>query len=94
MTDALLFDLNDCYRLAFDRQQWIIQNYAGSKWRGISFVGGNKRVLNRILEEKGIMPTEIAQAHLKRLPDSFLSWRDMHDSSEWASKIEYQVAAE
>jgi hypothetical protein len=94
MSDTNLFNLNDRYRLAFDRQQWIVQKYAGNKWRGISFVGGNKRVLNRILKKKGIQPTEVARTCLNRLPDTFLEWRKLHDAGESTPEFEYLVAAE
>ena len=78
--DRLLFHLGDGWALGYDREQWIVlrgHNHKGAiKWNADSFVGGNKRLLNRIFREKGITLTPEAEKSLKRLPDTFLQWRD------------------
>ncbi len=45
---------------------------ADSGWRGVSFVGGTKTTLARVLGEKGVVLTAKAQARLDALPDD---WR-------------------
>jgi hypothetical protein len=114
MADKPLFNLDaeGRWRLAYDRQQWVLQRrdraprrseYAGiadpgckgpeglgdgnatgrastgrcihrSGWKGISFIGSKKRVLRRVLGEKGVILTAEAQARLDALPDNFLAF--------------------
>ncbi len=86
MTDTPLFNLdaNGRWRLAYDRQQWVVQRrrraprrseragIADSGWRGVSFVGGRKATLRRVLREKGVPLTAEAQARLDALPERFI----------------------
>ncbi len=88
MADRSLFDLDTKgrWRLAYDRQQWIIQRRKGparpanrsgiaeSGWRGVSFVGGTKTTLRRVLGEAGVILTAEAQAQLDALPKRFLDF--------------------
>ncbi len=82
MADKPLFDLDaeGRWRLAYDRQQWIIQRRKGSArpsnrsgiaesgWRGVfPFVGGKKTTLARLFREKGISLTPEENDVLKRL---------------------------
>ncbi len=87
MTDKPLFNLDaeGRWRLAYDRQQWVVQRRSGkaraaglearpsrgSGWEGASFIGSEKRVLRRVLGEKGIVLTAEAQARLDALPERF-----------------------
>ncbi len=73
MADKSLFNLDTKgrWRLAYDRQQWMIQHRAGKSyrhgsdsaamrrtgWRGVSYVGGRKTTLERLFREKGIVLT-------------------------------------
>jgi hypothetical protein len=82
MADKPLFNLDaeGRWRLAYDKQQWIIQRRAGSPrpgkgsavrdtgWKAVSFVGSEKRVLRRVLREAGVGLTAEAQARLDALP--------------------------
>ena len=75
MADRPLFNLDTegRWRLAYDRQQWIIQRRVGaarpsdsgavpkSGWQAVSFVGGKKATLDRLFREKGISLTHEAQ---------------------------------
>ncbi len=88
MADKPLFSLDaeGRWRLAYDRQQWVIQRRAGTPcqrgsdsaamrrtgWRAVSFIGGKKATLRRVLGEKGVVLTAEAQARLDALPDQFL----------------------
>ncbi len=88
MADNPLFTLDAEFRwrLAYDKQQWVIQRraqkprvrrleghaIADSGWRGVSFVGGKKTTLARLFREKGISLTPEAQARLDALPEQFL----------------------
>ncbi len=86
MADKPLFDLDAeaRWRLAYDRQQWVLQrgqraarpgNSHGireSGWRGVSFIGSTKATLARVLGEKGVVLTAEAQARLDALSAQIL----------------------
>ncbi len=71
MADKPLFNLDaeGRWRLAYDRQQWVVQRRSGkarvsrtecgsiadSGWRAVSFVGGKKATLRRVLGEKRVI---------------------------------------
>ncbi len=90
MTDKPLFNLDakGRWRLAYDSQQWVVQRraqkprvrrleghaIADSGWRGVSFVGGKKATLVRVLGEKGVVLTAEAAARLDALPERFLDF--------------------
>ncbi len=90
MTDKPLFNLDaeGRWRLAYDSQQWVVQRraqkprvrrleghaIADSGWRGVSFVGGKKATLHRVLDEKGVVLTAEAQARLDALPERFMDF--------------------
>ena len=90
MADRPLFNLDTegRWRLAYDRQQWVIQRraqkprvrrleghaIADSGWRGVSFVGGKKATLARLFHEKGISLTPEAQARFDVLPEQFMDF--------------------
>ncbi len=85
MTDKPLFNLDakGRWRLAYDRQQWVIQHRTkkarvshtecgsirDSGWRAVSFIGGKKATLVRVLGEKGVVLTPEAVARLDALPE-------------------------
>ena len=88
MTDKPLFtlDAKARWRLAYDRQQWIIQRRVGSPrrsdsgvmlksgWQAVSFIGSTKRTLYRCLREHGVELTAEAQAQLDTLPEQFMDF--------------------
>ncbi len=90
MADKLLFNLDaqGRWRLAYDQQQWVLQRrtqkprarrlrghaIADSGWRGVSFVGSEKRILRRVIREAGVVLTAEAQARLDALPEQFLDF--------------------
>ncbi len=88
MADKPLFilDAERRWRLAFDRQKWVLQrrgqeprpgNRHGipeSGWRGVSFVGGKKATLERLYREMDIILTAAARARFDPLPDNFLAF--------------------
>ncbi len=90
MADKPLFilDADARWRLAFDRQQWVVQRRAGTPcrrgsdsaamrrtgWRGVSFIGGKKATLHRVLGEKGVVLTPEALVRLDALPDNFAAF--------------------
>ncbi len=87
MADKPLFNLDTDarWRLAYDANQWVLEQRRGmagashieghavadSGWRGVSFIGSEKRVLRRVLVEKGVILTVEAQARLDALPETF-----------------------
>ncbi len=90
MTDKPLFNLDTeaRWRLAYDSNQWVLQQRRGearashiegrsiarSGYEAVSFIGSNKRVLRRVLGEKGVILTAEAQARLDALPDMFMDF--------------------
>ncbi len=90
MTDKPLFNLDakGRWRLAYDRQQWVVQRRTGKPcrrgsdsaamrrtgWKGVSFIGGTKATLRRVLREKGVPLTAEAQASLDALPERFMDF--------------------
>ena len=94
MADKPLFNLGaeGRWRLAYDPLQWIVQrrktlprpsevgDSAESRWRAVSFVGSTKRVLHRVLSEKGVVLTAEAQARLDALPERFKAFLAEIDS--------------
>ncbi len=106
MADKPLFNLDakGRWRLAYDRQQWVLQHRTGkprvrrlkghaiadSGWRGVSFVGSNKRVLVRVLGEKGVILTVEAQARLDALPERFLDF--IAAPASFAAQLEAEAA--
>ncbi len=84
MADKPLFNLDaeGRWRLAYDRQQWVLQRrrraprrseragIADSGWRPVSFIGSTKATLARVLGEKGVVPAKIAEA-VEALVDDF-----------------------
>ncbi len=87
MTDKPLFNLDDegRWRMAYDRQQWVIQHRTkkarvsrteggstrDSGWRAVSFIGGTKAKLARVLGEKGVVLNAEAQTAHRRLGGVF-----------------------
>ncbi len=90
MTDKPLFNLDakGRWRLPCDRQQWVVQQRVGTPcqrgsdsaamrrtgWKAVSFIGGKKATLARVLGEKGVILTAEAQARLDALPDMFMEF--------------------
>ncbi len=88
MADKSLFNLDadGRWRLAFDRNQWVIQRRVGSArpgkgaavrstgWKGVSFIGSEKRVLRRCLREAEVALTAEAETRLDALPERFLDF--------------------
>ena len=107
MADQPLFtlDAEARWRLAYDPLQWVIQRrtqkprtrrieghaIADSGWRGTDYVGLDKSVLPRCIQERGIVLTPEAQAHLGALPyrfDDFIAELADHVVSEAATGFE------
>ena len=91
MTDKPLFslDADGRWRLAYDSQQWVVQRKVGKPrpgrygstagastgWKAVSFIGGTKATLRRVLREAGVTLTPAAQARLSALPEQFLDFK-------------------
>ena len=104
MTDKSLFNLDakGRWRLAYDRQQWVIQRrrraprhceragIADSGWRGVAFIGSTKATLRRVLGEKGVVLTPEAQARLDALPERFMDFVEVPAS--FATQLEAKAA--
>ena len=106
MTDKPLFNLDAeaRWRLAYDSQQWVVQRraqkprvrrleghaIADSGWRGVSFIGGKKATLARVLGEKGIVLTAEAGARFDALPEQFLDF--VATPASFAAQLEAKAA--
>ncbi len=104
MADNPLFNLDPegRWRLAYDRQQWIIQRRKGparpcgvvpgrdSGWMAVSFVGGKKATLAWLFREKDIFLTPEAQARFDALPEQFLDF--VAAPASFAAQLEAQAA--
>ncbi len=106
MADKPLFNLGaeGRWRLAYDRQQWMIQRRAGKPyrhgsdsaamrrtgWRGVSCVGSKKATLARLIREEGISLTPEAQARFDALPEQFLDF--VAAPASFAAQLEAEAA--
>jgi hypothetical protein len=81
MTDRIIFTLTDGWALGHDDNQWIVLKRRNigtqSGWKPVAFVATKKRILRRVLLEKGITPTPEAMAELDALLEQFRDWRRM-----------------
>ena len=75
--DRQFLRLSDRWALAYDEAQWIIQRREGAAWRGVSFVGSNKDILSRCLEEKGMEVTPSPRAVIDAMAFRFPDWPAM-----------------
>ncbi len=94
MTDTPLFTLDSeaRWRLAFDRQQWVVQRRVGKPrparsdsaagattgWKAVSFIAGDKRVLHRCIRVAGVVLTAVALTQLDALPNEFRDFLANH----------------
>ena len=108
MTDEPLFNLDaeGRWRLAYDRQQWVVQRrrraqkprvrrleghaIADSGWRGVAFIGGKKATLHRVLGEKGVVLTAEAQARHDALHERFTDF--VAAPASFAAQLEAEAA--
>ncbi len=104
MADTPLFtlDAEGRWRLAYDKQQWVLQRRKGptrpanrsgiadNGWRGVSFVGSEKRVLHRCICEAGVVLTPEALARLDALPERFRDF--VVASASFAVQMEAEAA--
>ncbi len=106
MADKPLFslDADARWRLAYDANQWVLQQRRGkarashiegrsiarSGYEAVSFIGSTKRVLTRVLGEKGVILTAEAQARLDALPERFMDFVEVPAS--FAAQLEAEAA--
>ena len=99
MADLPLFHLGGSWWLCFDRHQWVLSvadnppktpqkgilSTAPARLRAVAFVATEKRILRRVLAEKGVQPTPEAQAALNALPNTFQAWLRQHEAASTSS---------
>ena len=73
--------LNERWRLAFDKNQWILQRRraparrgGAPRWTGEAFVASHKDILRRVLREEGVIIDDAAQDYIDQMPHRFLDW--------------------
>jgi hypothetical protein len=78
MADRIILHLSEKWSLGYDRNQWVVlrrwMHRGKEKWQAVSFVGSEKRILMRVLREKGAEVSPEAERVLEGLPDRFLDW--------------------
>lgn len=72
--------LLDGWALTADDNQWKLCRARGKagKWQPISSIGSNKRVLRRVMRERGVNLTQEAEDAVNALPDDFRIWHRRH----------------
>jgi hypothetical protein len=75
MTERQFLSLNEDCAIAYDKLQWIVQYRrmpkGSEKWQAVAFIASDKRVLSRVLREKGVPLSPEAEAALNGLPATF-----------------------
>ena len=88
-TENIFLRLNDRWAISFDRLQWLVMQRTGSgRWQAVSFVASEKRVLQRVLREKGCHPTLEAANALLHMPERFTEWLAQREAGEQLSRQE------
>ena len=89
MTDRIFLKLSDGWALGYDQRQWMVmRRYKRLEewyWNPVAFIATDKRILRRVLREKGAVITPDAENALNHLPDTF---------REWLTTLDLQEAAE
>ena len=74
MQDDKQFRVSGDWALASDEIQWIIQHWAGNKWRGVKYIRSDKAWLSYRLRVTLGVPEADATKLLDGLPDTFDTW--------------------
>ena len=78
MTDSVLIILAPGWALGYDSLQWMLlrarKRQEETYWQPIAFVGSEKRILLRVLREKGVELTPKAAVYIDAMPDKFRDW--------------------
>lgn len=76
--DGFLFDLAPGWAVGFDDLQWMLMRVVKRKpsdrrspWVPVAFVATERRILDRVIRDRGITVTADGRAHLDALPDHF-----------------------
>ena len=76
--DRFLFELNPQWAIGADGRQWMVMRRHDrrpgdrrSAWEPLSFIATERRILERVIRERGIIPTPEGQANLDALPAAF-----------------------
>jgi hypothetical protein len=73
VADDRQFRVSGDWALASDGIQWIVQKWAGNRWRGLKYIRSDKAWLAYRLMTLGV-PAASAAALLADLPDTFDAW--------------------
>jgi hypothetical protein len=84
--DRIFLHLYPGWSLGFDQHQWIVlrakKRRDESYWDPVAFIATKKRILLRVLAEKGIKLTPEATVYIERMPDTFREWLRVHSASQ------------
>lgn len=73
MADDRQFRVSGDWALASDGIQWIVQKWAGNRWRGLKYIRSDKAWLAYRLTTLGVPAADAANL-LADLPDTFDAW--------------------
>jgi hypothetical protein len=84
--DRVFLHLCRGWAVGFDQYQWMVlrAKKRGDEryWDPVAFIATKKRILLRVLAEKGIRPTPEAEAYIEQMPDSFREWLRIHTANQ------------
>jgi hypothetical protein len=92
MSDRIFLHLCPGWALGYNKLQWMIMkadkmppegvlSLPTARFRAVSFIACYKRVLCRVLREKGITPTPKAQSYIDAMPDTFREWQQLRKTT-------------
>ena len=84
--------LSDGWAIGHDPLQWIMlrrrKRRAHTYWHPVGYIVSEKRVLRRVLREKGAVISQEAERALDSMPETFKKWLVEHEAQEkWGSVI-------
>jgi hypothetical protein len=78
MKNSKPIQLSTNWRIATDPMQWHVQKRKKTKkgydWKSLAFIGSNKEILLRCLQEKDAIIDKRGQTRLKKLPGTHKEW--------------------
>jgi len=84
--DAIFLHLSDGWALGHGQRQWVLmrakKRREGRYWNPVAFIATEKRILRRVLAEKGAVISSGAERVIDALPDTFKEWLAELDKCE------------
>ena len=85
-SDRIFLRLNDGWALGYNPLQWMLMRARKRReqtyWQPVAFIATEKRILRRVLREKGVEPTPEAAEYIDAMPDTFREWYAQRESAD------------